>query len=84
MGRYVQQAGMTMPDSGSNIIHHFVKTFSNADSALLDTEINLWFLSLEGLTSSPIIQSVDYSTVVSPSPMSALLYTALVHFILVE
>jgi hypothetical protein len=84
MAKYIQQSGMTLPSEGNNKIHHFVKTFENGDKNLLDTDMNVWFLSLEAFTSSPIIQQVNFSTILSASPMPAILYISQVHYILVE
>jgi hypothetical protein len=84
MARYIQQKGMTLPSEGNNTIHHFVKTFQSYDSDLLDIDMNVWLLSLEDLVSSPIIQAINFSNIVSPEPMSSLQYIAQVHFILVE
>lgn len=80
MSRYIQQSTMTLPSEGSNTIHHFVKTFINDDTGLLDIEINAWFSSLEDLVSSPIIQSVSYQTVDDPPTIT---HTAFIHYILV-
>jgi hypothetical protein len=84
MAKYIQQGNMTLPSEGNNKIHHFVKTFENADKSLLDTEMSVWFSSLEDFVSNPIIQQVNFSTIVNPAPMSTLLYISQVHYILVE
>ena len=84
MARYIQQRGMTMPSAGNNIIHHFIKTFENVDKALLDIEVDAWFLSREALTSSPIIRNVNFSVHLSAPPMPVITYFTQIHYILVE
>ena len=71
-----------MPNYGGNRIHHLVKTFENEDFALLDVEMNVWFLSLEAIEQNPIIQRVNFNTVLSAAP-ATLLYQSQVHYILV-
>lgn len=79
MARYPKQPAMGMPSTGVLQIHHHVKTFSEATKGALDDEMNAFFLSLEAIPETPIIQNVSLSTN-EASPM----FLAQIHYVLVS
>lgn len=86
MAKYTKQPNTTLPNKGNNLIHHLVKTFESLDSSALDVEMNLWFASLEALVVSPIIQRVNFNTLVKGNNPNKdeTLYQSQVHYMLVD
>lgn len=82
MARYIQQPSIGFPSQSGQNISHFVEMFEEASAAALQVAMNAFFVSLEGLTEFPIIQAVKHEVVELTPP--ALIYTAMVHYILVD
>lgn len=84
MARYVQQPDMSMPNDGGQVIHHFVKTFVDEDPGDLDTQVNVFLITLEALLSTPIIRNITFTAHLTAAPMPVVEYASQVHYVLVE
>lgn len=85
MAKYIRQPEMALPNAGTQIIHHHIRTITNTNHNLLDVAVTAFFATLVLLASTPIVQGVRYQTsVLKSDPNPVVEYSVMIHYILVE
>lgn len=81
MARYIQQPNFNLPNRGVQNIAHYVEILDAADTATLQTVVNVFLDSLMGIPETPQIIGIDYSSALDSGTA---VYTALIHYVLIS